>query len=107
MSLVKPALDYFVRTFHPGYMDSPEPDTVPKGGTPDAKNCLFDSLQLEPEPRATLAKRTGARLLTPAQIVAGQSFDGLYEFRKVGQITGTLVGVVGGKVFRWDNVSAF
>jgi hypothetical protein len=35
--------------------------------------------------RATLEKRTGARLLTPAQVVAGKGFDGLFEFRKVGQ----------------------
>lgn len=106
MSLVEPALDYLVRSFHPGYLDSPEPDTVPKGGSPDAKNCLFGSLQLNP-PRATLEKRGGSVLLTPSGVVGAYSYDGLYEFRKVGTVLSILVGVVNGKVYYWDNVSAF
>jgi hypothetical protein len=46
MSLVQPEFDYQVRSFHPGFLDSPEPDTLPHGATPDAKNCLFGSIQL-------------------------------------------------------------
>lgn len=107
MSLITPELDYLVDNFAPGYMDSPEPQRVPKGATPDAKNCLFSKLQLSPERTANIKKREGARLLTTSAVVAGQGFDGLYEFRKVGQTSGRLVGVVGGKVYYWDNVSAF
>lgn len=107
MSLLNAEFDYLVRSFAPGFMDSPEPDTLPKGATPDAKNCLFGSQQNEPEARCTLDKRTGARLLTPAQIVAGKGFDGLFEFRKLGQSSGRLVGVVDGKVWYWDGSTAF
>lgn len=106
MSFGAPQLDYLVESFHPGYMDSPEPDSLPKGATPDAKNCLFDGLQLKP-PRATLKKREGSRLLTPAAVVAGKGFDGLFEFRKVGQTSGRIVAVIDGKVWYWDNISAF
>lgn len=117
MSLVAPDYDYQVRSFHPGFLDSPEPDTLPHGATPDAKNCLFDGIQLRGQAvsamqagtpaRATLAKRTGSRLLTPSQVVAGKGFDGLYEFRKVGQIAGRIVAVIDGKVWYWDGASAF
>jgi hypothetical protein len=107
MSLASPSLDYLVRSWHPGYLDSPEPSTIPKGGTPDAKNCVFANEQLQPEPRATLAKRNGCRLLTPAQVVSGRGFDGLVDFRKVGQVSGRMVGVIGGGVYYWDNISAF
>lgn len=117
MSLVKPDYDYQVRSFHPGFLDSPEPDTLPHGATPDAKNCLFDGIQLRGQAvsamqagtpaRATLAKRTGCRLLTPGQVVGGKGFDGLYEFRKVGQTSGRIVAVIDGKAWYWDAVSAF
>jgi hypothetical protein len=100
-----PELDYLVRTFHHGYQDSPQPDTLPPGATPDAKNCLFAGLQLSQHaypvgsvpPRATLQKRTGARLLTSAALAAGHGFDGLCEFRKVGQTSGRVVAVLNGK----------
>lgn len=116
MSFSSPELDYFVRSFHPGYMDSPEPDTIPLGGTPDAKNCLFSSLQLGVQygygsqghpPRAVLDKRTGARILTPSKVDGASGFDGLFEFRKVGQTAGRVVAVLNGKAWYWDNVSAF
>lgn len=106
MSFVAPSLDYLIDSFHPGFMDSPEPDSIPKGGTPDAKNCLFAGVQLEP-PRATLKKREGARLLTTSAVVAGHGFDGLFEFRKVGETTGRLVAAIDGKVYRWDGVGTF
>jgi hypothetical protein len=107
MSLLDPEFDYLVRSFAPGFMDSPEPDTLPKGATPDAKNCLFGSQQRESQARATLEKRNGARLMTPAQVVAGKGFDGLFEFRKLGQSSGRLVAVVDGKVWYWDGATAF
>lgn len=113
MSFRRPEHDYLVRSFHPGYQDSPQPDTLPLGATPDAKNCLFGSLQLTQRaypagavpPRATLLKRTGSRLLTPAALVAARGFDGAYEFRKVGQTTGVLVAVVDGKAWRWTGAA--
>lgn len=113
MSLLTPAFDYFVRGFHPGYMDSSQPDTLPLGATPDARNGMFASLQLSERaypggavpPRATMAKRQGARLLTPAAVVASRGFDGLFEFRRVSQASGTLVGVVDGKVWRWTGAA--
>jgi hypothetical protein len=113
MSLQTPELDYLVRTFHHGYQDSPQPDTLPPGATPDAKNCLFAGLQLSQHaypvgsvpPRATLQKRTGARLLTSAALAAGHGFDGLYEFRKVGQTSGTLIGVTNGAAYYWTGVA--
>jgi hypothetical protein len=107
VSLAQPTLDYLVDNFAPGYMDSPEPQRLPKGATPDAKNCLFSALQVVPAPAANIKKREGARLLTPSAVVAGNGFDGLYEFRKVGQTSGRLVAVVAGKVYYWDNISAF
>jgi hypothetical protein len=107
MSLAAPELDYLVNSFHPGYMDSPLPERLPKGATPDAKNCLFIDLQLEPSPQCSLAKRTGSRLLTPSQVVAGSGFDGLYEFRQVGSTVGQLVAVIFGAVYVWDGISAF
>lgn len=104
MSLQAPALDYLVRSFHPGYMGGPQPDLLPKGATPDAKNCLFASLQLEPT-RATLAKRTGARQLIASAVVNGRGFDGLCEFRRVGDPTGILVAVINGSVWRWTGTA--
>jgi hypothetical protein len=106
MSLFTPDVDYTVRSFHPGFMSGPEPDTIPQGGTPDAKNCLFGAEQLDPAPRARLEKRTGSRLLTPAQVVAGKGFDGLYEFRRVGDISGRLIGIVDGKVYYWNEATS-
>jgi hypothetical protein len=86
-----------VRSFHPGFIDSPEPDTLPHGATPDAKNCLFGGIQLRgafmsASRRARRARDAREahrrRLLTPAQVVAGKGFDGLFEFRKVGADVG-------------------
>lgn len=106
MSLAEPDLDYLIRTFHPGFMDTPEPDTLPKGATPDARNCLLGSVQIDP-PRAVLEKRTAASLLTTAKVDGANGFDGLCEFRKTGQSSGRIVAVLNGKVWYWDNVSAF
>lgn len=105
MSFTNPAFDYTARSFHAGFLDAPEPDALPLGATPDAKNCLFASKQRDPL-RATLDKRTGCRMLTTSKVDGTAGFDGLCEFRRVGQSTGTLVAVLNGKVWYWDNVSA-
>jgi hypothetical protein len=108
VSLVNPELDYHIESFAAGFQDSPEPQRLVKGATPDAKNCLFSGRQQGAGAvSCNLQKRTGARLLTVSSVVAANGFDGLYEFRKLGQTSGRIVGVTGGKAFYWDNVSAF
>jgi hypothetical protein len=105
MSFRTPDVDYHVENFAPGYLDSPEPANLPKGATPSAGNCLLTSLG--PDGSAKLSKRSGARLVNPACIVAGKRVDGLYEFRREGVGTGQMFAVCNGDTYVWDNATAF
>lgn len=101
MSLLAPELDYFIDNFAPGFMDSPEPQNLPKGATPDAKNCLFSAY--DQTGRCNLKKREGARMLHTTALAAG--FDGIFDFRRLGETSGTLVGVNNGKAYYWTGTA--
>lgn len=105
MSLDTPDLDYHIENFAPGYLDSPEPANLPRGATPSAANCLFTSLG--PDGSAKLSKRTGARLVNPVCMSAGDRVDGLYEFRREGVGAGQLLAVCNGSTYVWDAVDTF
>lgn len=109
MSFTSPDLAEWVRDFTPGFLDTPEEDTLPGGATPDARNAELARVEygLNGRPRrATLQKRHGARLVNPTVIDAEQKIDGLFEFRRTGA-TPQLVAICNGKVFVFDNINAF
>lgn len=105
MSYPLPDFPYGTRDFSAGYLDTPEPDTLPPGATPDAANGELGSVQVGGQMRATLKKRRGHRLVTPGAMVAGVPVDGLKEFTRAGQ-PNTLVAACDGAVWTFDNVNA-
>ena len=108
MSLVAPEVDINIGSFHPGFLDTPDVEVLPLGGTPDARNSLFVRVQ-KPEdggPRANLRKRFGTLLKNLSAMSSGRSVDGLIAWpREVG--TEELIAVCNGTAYRWDHVSAF
>lgn len=104
MSLTAPDLDYRVQNFAPGFLDTPDPAALPKGGTPLAANFLFSSPR--PDGQAKMRKRTGARLLNPTAIAAEQRVI-LYEFRREGVAAGELLAVCNGSLYKWDGGTGF
>lgn len=106
MSLLAPELTYDVDDFRVGFLDSPEVSAIEKGGTPNAAN--FDFASLTPDGGCKLAKRKGARMVTPSAISAlGTRVDALFEFHQEGDLTGELLGASGGDLFAWDGASTF
>lgn len=115
MSLVAPELDYEVRSFAAGFLDTPELDSLPRGGTGEAKNCLLASPQSNVEVsqygqssvRAVVSKRPGAMLINVAPLAAGVRIDSLYEFLREGVTAGDLLVTAGGNLYAWDGATTF
>lgn len=106
MSFKQPDGSLWIRDFSPGYLDSPESDTIPKGATPDARNEELVSEQVDGGTRATLRKRRGSRLLNPTPMTAGTKVDGLFEFRRA-NAAGQLLAMCNGALLLFDDVDTF
>lgn len=111
MSYAQPALSFGTRDFSPGFMDTPESDTLPAGASPDAKNCLLVSVELAAQTgksRAVIRKRLGARLLNPVSIDNKTvSIDGVFEFLRDTGAAGELLAVSNGAVSKFDGIDTF
>ena len=117
MSFTSPGLDLFVRDFSAGYLDTPEPDALPPGATPDAANAQFARILRGTDGtiKASMKKRAGFRLVTPTAMppgpalmdepgvmVFGQSITGMEMYqRPSGNVL--LVGC-SDKLYRFDNI---
>ena len=106
MSEKRPDFTLGSQDFSPGYIESPEPDTLPPGATVDAKNCLLVKEQEAGGQRATLRRRYGSRLGNPIAISSGKSIDGIWQFDKADG-TSELVVMCDGALYVWDGASAF
>lgn len=94
--------------FAPGFLDTPEPDALPAGATPDARNAWFRSIDatgVTGQRRALMGKRPGSRLLNPTVIAASQPVD-LFEFRRSGA-SPELLALCNGSLYAFDDVNSF
>jgi hypothetical protein len=109
MSFTAPKFSFGSRDFGGGFLDTPEPDTLPPSASGDAKNCLLTSVQRAEDigaPRAVLRKRLGSRLVNPTPIASQKAFDGLWEFLREAA-AGELLAVCNGALYKYDNATAF
>jgi len=81
MSHNRPGGQLWARDFTPGFLDSPERDTLPLGATPEAKNGFLYAIDLA-NPRATMGRRPGSALVTPTAMTPLACVDGLFEWRR-------------------------
>lgn len=105
MSREKPGYSQFIDNFAAGYLDVPEPDTLPPGATPSARNGWMVNIHPATQ-SAKLAKRPGERLLNPTTIAAAKKVDGLFEFR-MSSGSRELLAVCDGKVWTFDGTDTF
>lgn len=101
MSVTNPDVDVEVSSFAPGYLDTPEEDTLVPGAMPDGKNWILTHLEAQDQIRARLRKRPGNRLLTPANLLG--RYDGLFTFEREGS-SSELLAVANGELRKFDNV---
>lgn len=107
MSALEPRLKVDAFDFSPAFMETPEPDTIPSGATPDAKNALLINIEEGVnQVRACLRKRTGHRMVTPTVLSAGKSIDGLFEFLR-DNAAGELLAMCNGVLKKFDNIDTF
>jgi len=99
-------MEYRVRDFSPGFLDTPEEDMLPGGATPDARNEDFDTFDFRTK-RATVKKRGGLMLMNPVAMDAGATVDGLFEFRQLPTTTPVLLAICNGKLKVFDNIDTF
>ena len=78
MSLVQPARRSTAIDFSPGFLDTPDPVTLPPGATPDARNAFLYRLEMAGtgNRRATMGMRPGHTLLTPDRAPAAGTGKG-------------------------------
>jgi hypothetical protein len=109
MSFVDPRSQFASKDFSGGYLDTPEPDSLPQSASPSAKNCLLISVQRSEDigaARAVLRKRLGTRLVNPTAMTSSKTVDGLFEFQREGA-TSELLAVCNGLLKKFDNVDTF
>lgn len=113
MSFTTPDLDYAVRSFHRGFLDTPDPTRLPPEATGYAANGFFyfPNHTMDNFGRTisncAIGKRQGARLVNPSCLTAGSRVDLLYEFRREGISAGKLLAVCNGSLYEWDGASTF
>lgn len=108
MSAANPAFSLWCDNFAPGFLDTPEPDRLPLGATPDARNAWFSSVDAEGVTgarRAIMGKRPGSRLLNATAIAAGKAVDG-GEFRRSGAAS-ELLALCDGGLYKYDGAGSF
>ncbi|MGE3278031.1 MAG: hypothetical protein AB7O67_23210 [Vicinamibacterales bacterium] len=103
MSYLRPEAQLWANDFTPGYLDSPEADTLPLGATPDAKNAFLYAIDVDRR-RAVMGKRPGTRLITPTALASETCIDALFEWRRSGAGP-SLLAMCGGELFEVDAVA--
>lgn len=106
MSDRAPQLSMASEDFSPGFLDTPEPDTLPYGATPDARNAMFARLEVQDRIRATMMRRQGSRLINPTVIAAAKGIDLLASFTRENGTT-ELVVCCNGALYVWDGGTGF
>lgn len=106
MSDLAPDLSLGTEDFSPGYLDTPEPDTLPNGATPNARNAVFARLESQDRVRATMRRRRGSRLINPTPIASGAPVDLMFSFSREDG-TSELVVVCNGALYVWDGGTGF
>lgn len=104
MSTIRPDGAVWCRDFTPGYLDSPESDTLPIGATPDAKNAFLYSIMVEGARRAVMGRRPGSRMVTTTAIASEKRIDSLMEWRR-GASDPTLLAVCDGTLYSVEPVT--
>lgn len=108
MSAPSPHASIWCDNFAPGFLDTPEPDALPVGATPDARNAWFssvDAVGASGGRRAIMGKRPGSRLLNATAIASGKPVD-VFEFRRTGA-TPDLLAVCDGSLYEYDGAGSF
>jgi hypothetical protein len=105
MSFTSPALSLYCRSFQPGYLDTPVPNELDPGATPDARNTLFSRIGMDP-PRVVISKRGGHQLITPVALASEKKVDGLFEYRR-SNAPNVLLAVCNGELKEYDNAETF
>ncbi|MCC6989954.1 MAG: hypothetical protein IT181_13195 [Acidobacteria bacterium] len=108
MSAPSPSFGLWCENFAPGFIDTPQPDALPLGGTPDARNAWFssvDALGVTGQRQAIAGKRPGMRLVNPAAIASGKPVD-IFEFRRA-TLGPQLLAVCDGGLSAFDGFDAF
>jgi len=100
MSVRVPDGEIWCRNFAPGFMDSPESDTLPRGATPDARNAYFYNVQIDGQQRAVMGRRRGCRLINATPLTAETPVD-IFEWRR-GSATPSLLAVCNGELWTVD-----
>lgn len=109
MSYTEPDIARIIKDFSPGFLDTPESDTLPDGATPEGKNGWFAKIHPQSQKRrAALAKRPGMRRLTTVEAFGAleQKIDQVFEFRRSGY-SPQLMAIAGGELRAYDGVSGF
>jgi hypothetical protein len=106
MSELQPDLTMGAEDFSAGFLDTPQPDTLPYGATPDAKNAVFINVETQDQTRVTMRRRKGCLLTNPTAISSGKRIDGAWEFTREGG-AGELIVLCNGALYKWDGVSAY
>lgn len=99
MSVATPAKGALVRDFTPGFLDSPESDTLPLGATPDAKNAFLYNVDLVRR-RAVMGRRAGSRMVLPTAAISQKVWDGLWEWQHAADQD--LLGMINGALYEID-----
>jgi hypothetical protein len=94
-----------VEDFAAGYCDGAEPNRLPKGATPEAKNAWFHSIGLEPR-RVTMGRRPGSILLNPVAMSLGDAVVGVFSYGRIGEDP-VLLAVCNGRLYEWDGTDTF
>src|SRR5262245_25454360 len=106
MSFTRPRLHLYVREFSAGYLDTPEPDVLPSGATPDAANTMFARILAAGDgTRVSIKKREGHKLVTPTAMAFEQPVDGMTMYQRAGQ-PNVLLAACGGTIYQWDNATS-
>lgn len=106
MSLIAPELKIDIASFAPGFLDTPEEDSLAVGATRDAKNAMFFSVQVGLVQRAILRKRKGSRLINPIPIASGKAVDGSFWWQRENGAD-ELIVVCNGTAYKWDGGTGF
>lgn len=108
MSFTKPTYDVFVRDFSSGYLDSPQNDQLPLSASPDARNGMLVNVQVDENGRrrASLRRRTGARLINPTAMASATPVETLANYER-DNAAAVLLAICNGGLFSWDGGTTF
>lgn len=111
MSFSTPEYSRYVRDFSPGFLDSPESDTVPLGACIDGRNAFLSAILesrdgTDGAKRAVVRKRKAASLLNPTAMSAGDPVDLMFWFQPEGG-TAQWLAVCDGVLYKYDGTDTY